>query len=51
MDDSVFFNGSGMYMKHPDHTYRRNRNNSANNWAKMFNKIKYSMMFIFTDKN
>ena len=22
-----------MYRKHPNHTYGRNRNNSANNWA------------------
>ena len=28
-----FFYGSGMYRKHPNHTYGRNRNNSANNWA------------------
>ena len=28
-----FFYGSGMYRKHPNHTYRRNRDNSANNWA------------------
>ena len=28
-----FFHGSGMYRKHPNHTYGRNRNNSANNWA------------------
>jgi hypothetical protein len=26
MDDSVFFYGSGMYRKHPNHTYGRNRN-------------------------
>ena len=28
-----FFYGSGMYRKHPNHTYGRNRNNSANNQA------------------
>ena len=28
-----FFYGSGMYRKHPNHTYGRNRNDSANNWA------------------
>ena len=28
-----FFYGSGMYWKHPNHTYGRNRNNSANNRA------------------
>ena len=32
-DDSVFFYGSGIYRKHPNHTYGKNRNNSANNWA------------------
>jgi hypothetical protein len=32
-DDSGFFYGSGMYRTHPNHTYGRNRNNSANNWA------------------
>ena len=26
-----------MYSKHPNHTYGRNRNNSANNWAYMYN--------------
>ena len=30
-----FFYGSGMYWKHPNHTYGRNRNNSANNRAYM----------------
>ena len=33
MNDSVFFYGSGMYRKHPIHTYGRNRNDSANNRA------------------
>ena len=28
-----FFYGSGMYRKHPNHTYGRNQNNSANNQA------------------
>ena len=28
-----FFFWKGMYRKHPNHTYGRNRNNSANNWA------------------
>ena len=28
-----FFYGSGMYRKHPNHTYGRNRNDSANNRA------------------
>ena len=28
-----FFYGSGVYSKHPNHTYGRNRNNSANNRA------------------
>jgi hypothetical protein len=32
-DDSVFFYGSGMYRKHPNHTYGRNWNNSSNNQA------------------
>ena len=31
-----FFYGSGKYRKHPNHTYGRNRNNSANNWANVF---------------
>ena len=31
--NSVFFDRSGMYRKHPNHTYGRNRNNSANNQA------------------
>ena len=35
-DDSAFFYGSGKYRKHPNHTYGRNRNNSANNWANVF---------------
>ena len=30
-----FFYGSGMYRKHPNHTYGRNRNDSANNWARV----------------
>ena len=32
-----FFYGSGMYRKHPNHTYGRNWNNSANNRAQMLN--------------
>ena len=28
-----FLYGSGMYRKYPNHTYGRNRNISANNWA------------------
>ena len=28
-----FFYGSGMYRKHQNHTYGRNQNDSANNWA------------------
>ena len=30
-DDSIFLYGSGMNRKHPNHTYGRNQNNSANN--------------------
>ena len=33
MDDPVFVCGSGMYRKNPNHTYGRNRNNSAIPWA------------------
>jgi hypothetical protein len=36
-----FFYGSGMYRKHPNHTYGRNRNNSANNWALECDKIDF----------
>ena len=31
-----FFYGNGMYRKHPNHTYGRNRNNSAYNQAYIF---------------
>ena len=31
--DDIFSYGSEMYRKHPNHTYRRNQNNSPNNWA------------------
>ena len=34
-----FFYGSGMYRKHPNHTYGRNRNDSANNRAIMIIKF------------
>ena len=34
-DDPSFFFGIGMYRKHPNHTYGRNRNKSASNLATM----------------
>ena len=45
-DDSVFFYGSGMYMKHPNHTYGRNWNNSANNWAIMSQKYAQNLLTV-----
>ena len=39
--DSVFFYGSGMYRKHPNHTYGRNLKISLSNQASMPQETKY----------
>ena len=36
-----------MYRKHPNHTYRRNRNNSANNQAYVLKKPPGKNVFVF----
>ena len=49
-----FFYGSGMYRKHQNHAYGRNRNNSANNRAIVglffwqFSTLYVALMFIFS---
>ena len=43
---TYFSYGSGMYRKHPNHTYGRNRNNSANNQAIVLKKMAHFFSFL-----
>ena len=47
---SILFYGSGMYRKHPNHTYGRNRNNSANKRDNNISFDEISLDKIFINK-